>query len=208
MAEQTTKFDVKKDFASLYRPTSKGWASVEVPTLRFLAVDGHGDPNTSAAYAQAIESLYTVAYTLKFALKERGQDFVVPPLEGLWYAADPTSFVERRKDEWDWTMLIAVPPFATAEDVESAREKASAKKPKLPLSALALREISEGRSLQILHVGAYDDEGPSLRVLHEKVMPDGGVTFNGAHHEIYLSDPRRVAPEKLKTVLRQTVREI
>lgn len=208
MAEQTAKFDFKKDFAPLYRATSKRWASVEVPTFRFLAVNGHGDPNTSAAYAQAVESLYTVAYTLKFALKERGQDFVVPPLEGLWSAADPTSFVERRKDEWDWSMLIAVPPFATAEDVESARDKASAKKPELPLSALALREISEGRSLQILHVGAYDDEGPILRVLHEKVMPDGGVTFNGPHHEIYLSDPRRVAPEKLKTVLRQPVREV
>lgn len=208
MAEQTAKFDFKKDFAPLYRPTSKRWASVEVPTFRFLAVNGHGDPNTSAAYAQAVESLYTVAYTLKFALKERGQDFVVPPLEGLWSAVDPTSFVERRKDEWDWTMLIAVPPFATAEDVESARQKASAKKPELPLGALALREISEGRSLQILHVGAYDDEGPILRVLHEKVMPDGGVTFNGPHHEIYLSDPRRVAPEKLKTVLRQPVREV
>ena len=201
------KFDHKTAFPLLYKTGRKDWTEVFVPSLRFLAFEGHGDPNVVPEYKLAVESLYSVAYTLKFALKKRGQDFVVAPLEGLWSAADPRSFVQRRKDDWDWTMLIGVPPFVTDADIAAASEAAAVKKPELPLGLVHTVERREGRSLQILHLGSYDDEAPALARLHDEVMPSLKVTFNGLHHEIYLGDPRRSAPEKLKTILRQPIKD-
>ncbi|WP_100365124.1 GyrI-like domain-containing protein [Diaminobutyricimonas aerilata] len=203
-SDAPAKYDIKKAHKRLYAPSAKGFEVVEVPELSYLAVDGHGDPNTSSGYADAVEALYSVSYGIKFASKrELDRDFVVGPLEGLWWAEDMSTFLTRDKSAWDWTMLIVQPDWITAEMVHTAIEKAEGKK---QLPPVELRRISEGTSAQILHIGAYDDEGPTLDRLHHEYLPQHGLTFNGHHHEIYLSDPRRTAPEKLKTVLRQPVR--
>lgn len=204
------KYDVKREYPQLYAPSAKEFAIVDVPPMRFLAVDGHGDPNTSSAYRDAVEALFAVAYAVKFASKRGlGRDFVVAPLEGLWWADDRGAFVARDKGAWSWTMLIAQPDWideeAVAGGVAAARAKeAVASNP--ALGVLRLEHLHEGRSVQILHVGSYDDEAPTLARLHDEWMPQHGLTFNGAHHEVYLSDARRTAPEKLRTVLRQPVR--
>lgn len=209
------KYDVKRAYRELYAPPAKEFVLVDVPPMRYLAVDGHGDPNSAAEYAQAVEALYGVAYTLKFhSKKELGRDVAVAPLEGLWRAVDPAAFVSRDKAAWRWTMLIAQPEWidaalvadAVAQAQTKARAKAKGEAPNPALELVRLLELREGSSAQILHVGSYDDEGPTLARLHDEWMPERGLTFNGDHHEIYLSDPRRTAPEKLKTVLRQPVR--
>lgn len=201
--------DLKKDFPALYRPPSDDFAEVVVPPMIYLAIDGHGDPNTSADYAAAVAALYATAYTIKFAVRRRGgADVVVGPLEGLWSSPDPASFVARDKGAWDWTMLIALPEHVSSEDVAAGLSAAGVKKPDLPIERVRRLVLDEGRCLQIMHVGSYDDEGPTLARLHDEVMPARGLTWNGRHHEIYLSDPRRVPPERLKTVLRQPVRAV
>ena len=209
----SAKYDVKREHPELYAPSAKEFAVVEVPPMRYLAVDGHGDPNTAESYGNAVEALFGVAYAVKFASKRTlGRDFVVAPLEGLWWAEDQGAFVARDKGAWNWTMLIAQPEWidedAVAAAVAAARAKGakngSAANP--ALDGLRLEQLHEGRSVQILHVGSYDDEAPTLARLHDEWMPRHGLTFNGPHHEVYLSDARRTAPEKLKTVLRQPVR--
>ncbi|MGR0220048.1 GyrI-like domain-containing protein [Agromyces sp. ZXT2-6] len=201
------KYDLKRAHAELYAPSAKEWAVVDVPPMRCLAVDGHGDPNTEASYREAVEALFGVAYAVKFASKRAlGRDFVVAPLEGLWWADDPRAFVARDKSAWDWTMLIVQPDWIDQDAVAAAIATARAKSPNPALDLLRLHHLHEGRSAQILHVGPYDDEAPTLARLHDEWMPQRGLTFNGAHHEVYLSDARRTAPEKLRTVLRQPVR--
>ena len=199
--------DIKKDRKDLYLPGRADFTEVDVPAMTYLAIDGHGDPNTSPAYAIAIQALYAGAYAIRSALKKRtGDDFVVGPLEGLWTSADDSAFVARDKGEWDWTMMIPLPDAVSSQDIVDGLGRAACKKPDLPIAALKELPLTEGRSLQILHVGTYDDEAPTLARLHDEVMPRLGLTWNGPHHEIYLSDPRRVAPEKMKTVLRQPVK--
>ncbi|MFE3291859.1 GyrI-like domain-containing protein [Rhodococcus sp. NPDC059234] len=201
------KYDIKKAHKNLYGPTAKAFVTVDVPEMTYIAVDGHGDPNTSVEYTAAVEALYATAYTIKFASKKtHGRDLVVAPLEGLWRAADPSAFVTRAKDGWDWTMMIAQPEWITADDIEQARTAAAAKKDLPALERLRQITLAEGRCVQILHRGPYDDEGPTLARLHDEFMPEHGLTFNGDHHEIYLSDARKTAPERLKTILRQPVR--
>ncbi len=201
------KIDLKKDRKDLYQPGSKEFTEVDVPTMTYLAIDGHGDPNSSADYAAAIPALYAGAYAIKFAVKARGgDDFVVGPLEGLWSATDHSVFVERRKSEWDWTMMIPLPDPVTDDDIATGLAGAARKRPDLPIDGLRTLKLTEGRSLQILHIGSYDAEAATLARLHHDVMPARGLTWNGRHHEIYLGDPRKVAPEKLRTVLRQPVR--
>lgn len=203
------KIDLKKDRKDLYRPGPEEFTEVDVPSMTYLAMDGHGDPNTSPAYAAAVASLYATAYATKFAFRARtGEDFVVGPLEGLWASEDPTAFTDRRKGDWDWTMMIALPEQVGREDSAEGLATATRKKPELPVEELQVLDLAEGRSLQIMHRGSYDDEGPTLARLHHEVMPTRGLTFNGRHHEIYLSDPRRVAPERMRTVLRQPVRSL
>lgn len=203
------KYDVKLAHKALYAPSPKDFALVEVPSMTYLAVDGHGDPNVSQDYADAIEALYGVSYALKFDSKKAlGRDFVVAPLEGLWRADDPSAFAARDKASWDWTMLISQPDWITKAQVRSAIDKASAKKPSQALERLRMLSLAEGASVQILHIGSYDDEAPTLHRLHHEYLPAHGLTFNGDHHEIYLSDARRTAPEKLKTILRQPVRPV
>jgi DNA-binding PadR family transcriptional regulator len=202
-----TTIDFKKDLKHLYNPTSKAFTVVDVPRMQFLMIDGHGDPNTAQEYQDAIEALYTVAYTLKFMSKKTlGKDYVVPPPEGLWWADDMEAFVKRDKSTWDWTMMIMQPDWIGQAMVEQAVEQA--KKKGLPaLSKLRLESYHEGLSVQIMHIGSFADEGPTLHKLHHEFIPQGGYQTNGKHHEIYLSDPRRTAPEKLKTVLRQPVKK-
>lgn len=167
---------------------------VNVPEFNFLLVDGHGDPEH--ATQAAIESLYKVAYTVKFALK-RGPialDFKVMPLEGLWWMPDMNEFSLEHKDDWDWTLMIRQPDEVDDALIETVG---------LP-EGMRLRRWEEGLAAQIMHIGPYDAEGPSIETLHGFIA-DQGYERSGAHHEIYLGDPRRAAPEKLRTVLRQPV---
>lgn len=200
--------DLKKDRKELYQPGKKEFAEVMVPPMRYVAIDGAGDPNTSAEYSAAVESLYTVAYSVRGEWKKSsGNAFVVGPLEGLWFSDDPAVFTAGDKDQWKWTMLIPLPDAVEESAIASGMEVAAKKKPELPISKVRVITLEEGLSLQIMHIGSYDDEAPTLAKLHDKIMPAQSLTFNGPHHEIYLSDPRKVAPEKLKTVLRQPVKK-
>jgi DNA-binding PadR family transcriptional regulator len=201
------KYDVKKAHKELYAPSAKEFALVEVPQMHYLAVDGRGDPNTSPEYADAVEALYGVAYTLKFASKALGRDFVVAPMEGLWRAEDPAAFLERRKGEWEWTMMISRPDWITEDMVAAAVDRVAQRRPTAALEGLRTLTLTEGRCVQILHIGSYDDETPVLERLHREYLPAHGLTFNGDHHEIYLSDARRTAPAKLRTILRQPVKD-
>lgn len=200
------KIDLKQEHKALFSPPQGRFVIVDVPPLRYFMVDGHGDPNSSANYKAAVEALYTASYTLKFMCKAASKDFVVPPLEGLWWARDMEDFLTRRKDRWSWTMLLMVPDFVDKPMAEAALEKAHGKKPGLPRPRHAMLE--EGRAVQTLHVGSYDDEGPVLRAMHEDFIPSNGLAMTGHHHEIYLGDPRKTAPERLKTILRQPVKAV
>lgn len=199
-------YDLKKDLRHLYQPPTGRWVEVDVPTMTYLAVDGHGDPNVSPRYAEAVAALFRCGYAVRRALRERSGDvFVVGPLEGLWWSDDPTSFVERRKDDWAWTMLIGLPDVVTPGDIETGLAAASGDAATAAVGDVRAATLTEGRSLHVMHVGSYEDEGPLLASLHDHVMPERGLTFNGPHHEIYLGDPRRVPPQRLRTVLRQPV---
>lgn len=199
------KADLKTERKDLYSPPAGRFVEVVVPEMTFLAVDGHGDPNTSQDYRHAVEALFAVSYAAKFLSKrELGRDYVVLPLEGLWSARDLTAFVRGAKDEWEWTMLIRQPEWIDAAMLSRARDGAHTKR--LPaLSLLRCTTLTEGRCVQTLHVGSYDDEAPLLRELHQEYLPALGMAPIGRHHEIYLNDPRRTPPAKLKTVLRQPV---
>ena len=201
------KTDFKKEMKAFYQPSATEFAIVEVPAMRFLMIDGEGDPRSAQSYEEAIQALYSVSYPLKFASKKQlARDYTVPPLEGLWWADDMSGFVRGDRDEWKWTMMIMVPEWIEPAMVDEAVEAAKAKKD-LPALALLRHEMfDEGRAVQIMHIGPYSEEGPVLARLHDEFMPANGLTFNGHHHEIYLGDPRKTAPEKLKTVLRQPVR--
>lgn len=202
------KVDFKKSLKTLYGPTkAKGVHLVDVPPMRFLMIDGKGDPNTTKSYAQAVETLYTVAYTLKFASKSQlEQDYVVPPLEGLWWSKDMSAFTARAKDKWLWTMMLMVPEWVGPRMIDGAIAKVQEKKAPPALDALRVDMLEEGRAVQALHIGSYDDEGPVIARMHAEATEKLGLSLTGKHHEIYLSDPRKVAPEKLKTILRQPVK--
>lgn len=199
------KVDLKKEIPT-YAARRGRFDLVTVPPLQYLMCDGAGDPNTAPAYRQALEALYPVAYALKFASKrELDRDYVVPPLEGLWWADDPALFTTRRdKSSWQWTLMILVPDWLAREHVDRAREAAGAKGVD-GVHAVRLDTLDEGLSVQTLHVGSYDDEAPVLAELHDRVIPERGLRMTGHHHEIYLSDARRTAPDKLRTILRQPV---
>ncbi|MFL6733670.1 MAG: GyrI-like domain-containing protein [Sphingomicrobium sp.] len=199
------KLDLKKLRKPLFTARPDQFQQIDVPPCRYLMVDGQGDPNKAPEYKQAVEALYSTAYTLKFMLKAQALDFAVAPLEGLWTASDPASFVAREKDQWSWTMMIMVPDFVDQLSFQSALAAASRKLDR-DLTSTRLEDLHEGTCLQAMHVGSYDDEGPLLAKLHNEIMLQKNVIFAGAHHEIYLSDPRRTVPDKLKTILRQPVR--
>ena len=202
------KLDLKKTLKQLYQPSAKDFSVVDVPPLPYLMIDGHGDPNTAAAYVEAVQALYGLAYTLKFQLKKADPalDFGVMPLEGLWWAADMANFAALSKADWDWTMMILQPDYVTAAEVEAARAEALRKKGGAGgapgLARVRLETYHEGPAAQIRYFGAYADEGLTIARLHAFIAAQGH-TLRGKHHEIYLGDPRRTAPAKLQTVIRQ-----
>ena len=200
------KVDFKKTLKNLYAPKKK-FEIVDVPEMQFIMVDGHGDPNTAQEYADAVEALYAVAYKMKFMSKKQlEKDYTVPPLEGLWWAQDMDTYLTRDKSAWDWTMMIMTPDWITDEIFSAAVDEVRKKKNPASLDKVRLEKYHEGLSVQIMHIGSYDDEAPTIAAMHKEFLPENRLTENGKHHEIYLSDPRRVAPEKLKTVLRQPVK--
>ena len=202
------KVDFKKTLKDLYAPPKGTFVRVNVPPMRYVMVDGAGNPNTAPAYATALQWLYSTSYAMKFAAKTTlKRDYVVPPLEGLWWADDPEVFASRQKELWNWTMMIMVPDFISEAMFDAACVKSAKKLGEAP-DTLRMAELHEGLSLQTMHFGSYDQEGPTLARLHDEEMPSQGLAFNGPHHEIYLGDPRKTAPERLKTVLRQPVRTV
>jgi len=198
------KIDYKKKLKHLYGPSSKKIVIVEVPPMNYLMVDGEGGPAVES-YQQAIEALYGLSFTVKFDVKKGvGPDYTVMPLEGLWWAKDMTAFSSDRKDEWQWKMMIMQPDHVTAKHVNAATKQLREKKNPLALDKIRFESYHEGLSVQILHIGPYDDEGPTIAQMH-KFIDENGYQLHMKHHEIYLSDPRRSKPEKLKTVLRQPI---
>jgi len=189
----------------LYRATTAP-RLVRVPPLSFLCLDGHGDPSTSPAYVAAVQALYSVSYAAKFAVQAAGgPDFKVAPLEGLWWAEDLSTFPAADKSEWDWTMMIRQPTSITGELISRLANNVADKK-SMPLATQArLLSFEEGAAAQVLHVGPYAAEAPTIARLHEFIR-EQGFSFDGhrhKHHEIYLGDPRRSAPERLRTIIRQ-----
>jgi hypothetical protein len=202
------KLDLKKQWKPLYEGKVDAIVAVDVPPLTYLMVNGEGDPNTSKAFQDAVEALYSLSYTLKFTLKKspRAIDYGVMPLEGLWWADDPQDFGwaghQADKSKWKWTAMIAQPEFITKAQVDAAMEEVRKKKNPAALGKVRFETLTEGPSAQVLYVGPFADEGPTIQRMHDFIHA-AGKELRGKHHEIYLSDPRRTAPDKLKTILRQ-----
>jgi hypothetical protein len=203
--DTTMKVDFKKSL-DCYRARHLEFRVLEVPSLQYLMVDGHGDPNTASEYADAIGALYPIAYKIKFASKqELGRDYVVPPLEALWWASDLGVFTTARdKSQWEWTAMMMVPDWITSDMVDDAVAEAATKS-RTSLDGVRFDRLDEGRCVQTLHIGSYDDEAEVLATLHHEFIPDAGLRMTGRHHEIYLSDARKVEAAKLRTILRQPV---
>lgn len=200
------KLDYRKTLKDLYAPSAKEVSIVDVPPMNFLMVDGAGDPNASQPFQQAVEALFAVSYTLKFAVKKgpSGIDYAVMPLEGLWWMEEPGGFDPSRKDLWKWTVMIAQPEPVTRALFEAAAAQVKAKKEAPALPNVRFEAFDEGRCAQILHVGPFDAEGPTIEKVH-RFAAENGFRLRGRHHEIYLTDMRRVAPGKMKTILRHPV---
>jgi hypothetical protein len=200
-----TKLDWKKDLKTLYAPP-KNVVEVVVPPMNYLMIDGKGNPNTSLQFQQATEALYSLSYTLKFAQKKQGIEYAVFPLEGLWWMEDMSDLNPAMpyldKDRFIWTLMIAQPEGITGEMVEQVREEVRKKKNPAALNQVRFETYDEGACVQIMHIGSYDDEAPNIQKLHDYIETHGWH-LRPKHHEIYLSDFRRTAPDKLKTVIRQ-----
>ena len=204
-----TKTDFKKTLDS-YQARSGEFRLLEVPPMQYVMIDGHGDPNSSQEFACAIEALYPVAYKLKFASKQDlGRDYVVMPLEGLWWSKDMASFTAARdKSRWDWTIMSMVPGWITREMFDAAVAKVATKNPPISLDRVRLETLEEGGCVQTLHLGSFDDETETLDRMHHQFIRGSGLTMTGKHHEIYFSDFRRTDPSNLRTILRQPVTAI
>jgi hypothetical protein len=201
-----TKVDLKKALKEFYNPALGQIAVVDVPAMNFIMVDGAGDPNTSQEYQDAIEALYSISYPIKFMIKkEKSIDYGVMPLEGLWWTDDMTQFSQDDKSNWKWTAMIMQPEYVSEDVFERAREQAVKKKGLASLSKTRFGSLAEGLSVQTMFIGPFAEEGPTIQKLH-KYIKDNGYIIDGTlqkHHEIYLSDFRRTAPEKFKSVIRQ-----
>ena len=207
------KIDFKKTDKPFYSGKVGRFDIIEVPKLNYLMIDGDGGP-VGESYPPSIAALYGLSYGLKFYSKQQlGKDYVVGPLQGLWWADDMNTFITREKHMWKWTMMIRQPDWITADAFADVLESVVAKNIKKKdaptnetfLRSVRLEALTEGKCVQVLHVGSYDDEGPILQKMHNEFIPQNGLRMTGKHHEIYLGDPRKVAPEKLKTILRQPV---
>jgi hypothetical protein len=201
------KIDYKEELKHLYSAPAKEVEIVEVPQMNFLMIDGEGDPNTSQAFQEAVEALFSVSYTLKFMIKKgkEGIDYGVMPLEGLWWADDMSQFSTQDKDEWKWTVMIMQPGYVTANLVHKAIEQVMKKKNLTSLPKIRFEPFSEGRAAQMMHIGPFSKEGPTIEKIHHTIR-ENGYELHGKHHEIYLSDIRKAAPEKLKTIIRQPMK--
>ena len=201
------KIDYKKTQKELYQPNAKEPVIIEVPEMQFLMIDGMGSPGDSQEYQDALSVLYTVSFRTKFLSKAKGKDYVVPPLEGLWWADNLNDFKEGNRDKWKWTMMIRHPDWITQDLINEAIAITKEKKPELLklLPKLRLEKYKEGKAAQIMHIGPYSEEGPTVQKVHDYIQKEGGK-FDGLqdkHHEIYLSDPRRANPKTMKTIIRQ-----
>ena len=196
-------FDPKK--SPLYKAKRDKPALIEVPELQFLMVEGVGNPNDSTDFMNAIQALYGLVYTLKFTLKTETPPrlFSIGPLEGLWWADDMSAFKMEQREDWRWNAMLWVPEFVTQDDMDSAREQL-VKKGKTVVDNVRLEKFTEGLCAQVMHIGPYADEAPTIEALHA-FIEESGHSLRGKHHEIYLGDPRRAAPEKLRTIIRQPV---
>lgn len=202
------KLDLKKTLKFLYEPSARAFSVVDVPPMNFIMINGHGNPSNSPEYAESLQALYTAAYTLKFKIKkELAVNYPVMASEGLWWMDDMREFSLARKDDWKWTMMIMQPEIVTPQLFAQAVEEATKKKGQPALSRLRLEHYHEGLATQIMYFGPYANEDPTIARLHQFIEESGHVRF-GKHHEIYLGDPRRTAPEKLRTVIRQPMRKL
>lgn len=203
------KIDYKKKLSEFYaakinKPVKP--VTVTVPKMNYIMVDGRGDPNTSQDYVDAIQALYPVAYGIKFfCKKELGVDFGVMPLEGLWWMKDMNNFSAGKKDDWLWTAMIMQPDIVSKDIFEKIVKQVTEKKNPKFINKVRFSSYDEGRSAQVMYVGPYADEGSTIQDLHSYIKEHGGTlnSNNKHHHEIYFSDPRRTAPDKLKTIIRQ-----
>ncbi len=208
------KLDFKKVYKHLYSPSAKQPSLVTVPKLKFLMIDGRGDPN-GEGFTEAVGALYSLSYTIKFWSKKHSAppgfaEFGVAPLEGLWAVSGDdkgANNFEVDRDDWLWTAMIMQPDFVTEEFLEQVRTEVAANKPNPSLSRVRLETFEEGPSVQIMHIGPYSTEPESIAKI-DAFMKDQGFASNGRHHELYFGDPRRTAPEKLKTILRHPVRPL
>lgn len=204
-----SNLDLKKVHKNLYAPSAKVVSVVTVPPFPYLMIDGEGNPNTTPRYGEAIEALYGLAYGIRAIRKAAGETFTVMPLEGLWWFREETDhnfkLTDADKDRFAWTLMILQPKSVTTDIVEEARQNARRKKAPAALDDVRFAIHDEGEVVQIMHIGSYDDEGPTVEKLHQHIA-EHGWELSGLHHEIYLSDPRKVAPEKMKTVIRQPFR--
>lgn len=200
-----TKVDYKKELKKFYTARPGKPAVVTIPKMNFIIIDGKGDPSTSSDYMDAIQTLYPVAYTLKFLCKNKyGEDFRVMPLESLWWTKNMADFSEKNKNDWLWSAMIMQPAVVTAKRFAEAIELVKNKKPPKLLNKVRFEVYDEGRAAQVLHVGPYAEEGPTIKRLHAFIRQQGGkLDAAKHHHEIYLGDPRRTDPSRLKTLIRQ-----
>ncbi len=200
------KVDYKKTLKDFYQAKVNVPVVVQVPKMNFIMIDGRGDPNTSQEYIDAVQTLYPVAYTIKFTCKIKyGKDFGVMPLEGLWWTENMADFSAENKSNWLWTAMIMQPDVVTEDIYNQAVQQVREKKNPESLDKLSFASYDEGRAAQVMYVGPYSDEGPTIQELHEFIKKQGGSLddSNKHHHEIYLGDPRRTDPSKLKTIIRQ-----
>ncbi|MPN28926.1 hypothetical protein SDC9_176372 [bioreactor metagenome] len=205
------KIDLKKENKELYNPSAKEVSIIDVPEMNYLMIDGEGDPNTSQEYQEAIETLFSASFKAKFvSAKEASKDYVVMPLEGLWWVENMENFNIRDKSNWKWTAMIRQPDFVTKKMIEKALEEVEKKKNLPALSKIRFESLREGLSAQIMHLGPYSEEEPTVKKLHDFIEVNG-YEFDGnmpgeKHHEIYISDVRKTKPEKLKTIIRQPIK--
>jgi hypothetical protein len=202
------KMDLKKDLKDLYSPSPKDAELVRVPKFNYIMIDGSGDPNESQEFREGVQALYAGAYALKFMIKkEKKVDYPVMALEGLWWADDMEVFMTGKRTDWKWTLMILQPKVVTKALFKKAVKATIQKKGLAALERLRLESMDEGLSVQIMHIGTYAEEGPTIQRLHAFAR-ERFFELKGKHHEIYLSDPRKVSAEKRKTVIRQPVQKL
>jgi hypothetical protein len=198
------KIDIKKNLKHLYQPSAKEVEQIDVPTMNYLMADGAGDPNISPEFAAIVEALFALSYTLKFMVKNGtlAIDYGVMPLEGLWWADDMSSFSAGDKSKWKWTLMIMQPEFISRGMVDAAIAEVRAKKNPVALSRVRFEKLAEGSAAQIMHIGPFSEESPNILRVHQFIESSGHKRV-GKHHEIYMSDIRKTAPSKWKTIIRQ-----